>query len=468
MPPRSIVDMRGRKTVSLAVTSNGPAPRVRALLERVRPHVDEIVLAVDRSGDTGALESCADLADRRLTFELRDSPARLIGWIQHQCAGDWILRLDDDEVPSDALLAALPTLAADPHALAFHLRRHWVHPAPDSYIASRPWSVDYQEGRLVRNLPGAWTFDGAVHTVGAIEGEQRYIDAALYHCDLLVTSTAARQSKRVRYESEWPGVALAGTAVNDMYVPEEAAQLESAPVPAGDAAAIRAVIEGSPPGPSTLEGGPVQDVSFAEIDRFNIRRVPAPDGFAASVAIEEAPARVRAARIHHLFVAVTNTGTEPWLWSPPSEPLAGRVPDVEPGWAPVRVQYGWRDPSGERRPYRGWEELLEAVWPGETSRVPVDVRTPADPGGWELDVGVERGGNDFGAATYRVAVHEDPPRSAPSDAAAELAAMRHRLARERSRAGTAEDTADALTRLRRHRLVAWIAGRNGRDNGRAP
>src|SRR5690242_20450211 len=105
--------MRGGQTVSFAVTASGPAGRVRALLERVRPHVDEIVLVVDRNGDTGALEACADLADRRLTFELRDSPARLIGWIQHQCACDWILRLDDDEVPSDSLLAALPALAAD-------------------------------------------------------------------------------------------------------------------------------------------------------------------------------------------------------------------------------------------------------------------------------------------------------------------------------------------------------------------
>ena len=112
--------------------------------------------------------------------------------------------------------------------------------------------------------------------------------------------------------------------------------------------------------------------------------------------------------------------------------------------------------------------LTEAVWPGETSRVPVDVRTPADPGEWELDIGLERGGHDFGASTHRVQVHDDPPPSSPSDAAAELAAMRHRLDRERSRAGKAEDTTEALTRLRRHRLGAWISGLNGHDNGRAP
>jgi hypothetical protein len=46
--------------------------------------------------------------------------------------------------------------------------------------------------------------------------------------------------------------------------------------------------------------------------------------------------------------------------------------------------------------------------------------------------------------------------------------MRHRLDRARSRAENAEDTAQALTRLRRHRLGAWITGLNGHDNGRAP
>src|SRR4051812_13963847 len=100
-------------TLSLAITTRGPAGRVRALLELVRPHVDEIVLAADRSGDPEVLTACADLADKRLRFDLRDSPAQLVGWIQHQCSADWILRLDDDEVPSRALLDALPELMAE-------------------------------------------------------------------------------------------------------------------------------------------------------------------------------------------------------------------------------------------------------------------------------------------------------------------------------------------------------------------
>ena len=98
--------------------------------------------------------------------------------------------------------------------------------------------------------------------------------------------------------------------------------------------------------------------------------------------------------------------------------------------------------------------------------MPVDVRTPADIGEWDLEVRVERGGNEFGGATHRVEVHDAPPRSPRSTAAAELAAMRHRLAREVSRAAEAEDEAESLTRLRRYRMSAWMDRRNGRDNGR--
>ena len=66
--------MPSHQTLSFAITTSGPAARVRTLLEWVRPHVDEIVLAADRDGDPDVLDACADLADRRLRFELRTRP----------------------------------------------------------------------------------------------------------------------------------------------------------------------------------------------------------------------------------------------------------------------------------------------------------------------------------------------------------------------------------------------------------
>jgi hypothetical protein len=139
---------------------------------------------------------------------------------------------------------------------------------------------------------------------------------------------------------------------------------------------------------------------------------------------------------------------------------------AEAAAARVRVGYGWRDPSGGRRPFGGSERLTEAVWPGETSRVPVDIHTPTELGEWDLDVHVERGGHAFGGATHRVQV-EDAASAPPSPAGAELAAMRQRVDRERSRTRRAEVAVNSLTRLRRYRLGAWLARRNGADGGRA-
>src|SRR5215203_2992514 len=97
-------------TISFCICTRGAAARARALLELVRPVVDEIVVGVDDSDDHGTMEACADLADRRLSFASTGVPCRPIGWILRQCSGDWILRLDDDEVPSARLLEELPAL----------------------------------------------------------------------------------------------------------------------------------------------------------------------------------------------------------------------------------------------------------------------------------------------------------------------------------------------------------------------
>lgn len=142
-----------RPAVSFCITTDGPADRVRVLLELVRPHVDEIVLAADRDGGQETLEVCADLADRRLTFELERSPVWLAGWILHQCSGEWILRLDDDEVPSAALLEALPEIVS-----------------------------------------------GNVHESGEWLGEVRMSELAIYHLVLLLRTREEREAKRDDYE----------------------------------------------------------------------------------------------------------------------------------------------------------------------------------------------------------------------------------------------------------------------------
>src|SRR5436305_1503624 len=82
-------------------------PRPRLL----RPVADWIVIGVDTRADADSVRDYATVADRVLPvrFEYLE---RHLAWLHEQCTGDWVLRLDTDEVPSAALLAALPALTA--------------------------------------------------------------------------------------------------------------------------------------------------------------------------------------------------------------------------------------------------------------------------------------------------------------------------------------------------------------------
>ena len=124
---------RGRTspTLSLCVITAGEPGRVRRLLEAWRPHVDEIFLALDERGPHEEIaRAVADLADRMAVLPAMSGMERYLGWAHAQCTGDWILRVDDDELPSRALREALRSLLAERELTHVWLPRRWVHPNP--------------------------------------------------------------------------------------------------------------------------------------------------------------------------------------------------------------------------------------------------------------------------------------------------------------------------------------------------
>src|SRR4051812_29800070 len=285
-------------SISFCLTTRGPLPRLRVLLALVRPHVDEIVVALDRSGNLGALEACADVADRLVTFDYAPPPCRNIGFVQHQCSGDWLLRLDDDEIPSRALLDALPELVADRRPTHYGLSRRWLHPDPGRYVANAPWQPDYQL-RLVRNVPGIWRFTGEMHDGAIVLGERRLVDLPIYHADLLLLDVDARRRKAEKYERLRPDHRAEGMPVNAIYVPEDWDEVATAPVPEADRAAIATVLDAppvaAPAGPSRGDGGgAVEHATLAEINRFNTNRDVGAGAYRARVAFVRPAARVPA------------------------------------------------------------------------------------------------------------------------------------------------------------------------------
>jgi hypothetical protein len=363
------------------MTTRGPAGRVRALLEVVRPVVDEIVVAVDRDGDRETLGACSDLVDRGLVYEFELPAARLIGWIHHQCACDWIIRLDDDEVPGASLLDALPALTAERSLTHFHVPRRWLYPAPNRYILRAPWVPDYQN-RIVRNIPGLWRFAGTLHRGIEVLGEGRFLEMPIYHGDCVLRDIATRRAKREAYDgvgaiSQVDGRRLA-VPVNDMFVPEEREPLPTTPVPPADADLVGRVLDALPPPPLQARA-PVSPrvVSLSEIDRYNSNRTVHDKAYRARVDLALPPGDLPAGTLSYHDVLVENLGSEDFPAGPTPIP-------------PVHVSYRWidaagREPASSRRLPSGFPETVP---PGASTRVLLAVLAPPLPGDYLLEVDV--------------------------------------------------------------------------------
>jgi hypothetical protein len=426
----------------------------------VRPHVDEIVLAVDRAGDAATLDACAELADRRLSFELGEHSSRLYGWLRHQCASDWILLLDDDEVPSAGLLAALPELLGDRYIAYCDLKRRWLFPTPDRYIVSQPWAVEFQ-ARLLRNLPGLWRPNGGLHRIfGEDSGDRRLLDLPIYHCDLVLRPPQARRRKSQFYETLRPGLEYGAFPLNAMYIPEAFDGIETAAVPDEDQRLIHGVLDHVIPPSTPPRTGPVESFSAADIDRFAARQELSASAYRASVSLVGLPRRLPPATLCHYEALVHNRGDERWPSGEGSEPL-------------ILVGFRWRERASGRVVLDGRARFTEVVKPGQTARVLVETVTPRDPGEHVLELDLVHEhlrwfGCDWRAPVCIVDPDEEPllrwPRIRQSYLQQQLGSDIHRLRAglhaSRSQAADAHARANAIEgfmRTRRYRVAATLA-----------
>jgi hypothetical protein len=248
-------------TLSLCVITAGEPERVRRLLEVWRPHVDEVFLALDERGPHEAIVSAVGgLADRTAILPAMPGMERSLGWAHAQCTGDWILRVDDDELPSRALSEALPSLLAERELTHVWLPRRWVHPSPGEAIAQGPWERDTQL-RLVRNQPGSWRFSGRSNI--QVEGAGRIADAPLLHLVLLLNDVERRRA-----------------SMDHLFIPEDVEDLPAAPMDVEDTSAVATFLarldEERPGGRGRRAPAPLRPTTD-ELERWNEDR-PVPHG----------------------------------------------------------------------------------------------------------------------------------------------------------------------------------------------
>jgi hypothetical protein len=341
------------------------------MLRPLRPVAEEIVVAADSRVGKDDLACYAGVADRLLRFEYSPPIERALPWLYGQCRGDWILRLDGDEVLPPAFIRALPRLLEARNVRQYYLPRRWLFPDEGHWLAEWPWEPDHQN-RLVRNDPVLW-LPGLDQSGVDPALPARYLETPVYHLSSVLLTHADRAAKVSAYLAIAPELKAPGgdEELPAFFLPEDHHRLEPLPVPEEDADAIRTVLS------APAEPRPIPDelpvAHREEVDAYWPERQLSPRAYEAS--IEPAVSyRHRTAGAHSIVhVRVRNGGDECW-------PGGQRQPLIQ-------VAYRWLSDDGTVVVPEGIRTAFPcAVRPGEDCLVPAVVAAPETPGRYVLEI----------------------------------------------------------------------------------
>jgi hypothetical protein len=358
--------------LSVCCAVGGPRDVVFSSLELLRPRAAQIVVAVDSRADPEEVAMYGTLADDLFRFEFEGFVERFLSWLHARCTGEWILRLDGDEVVGESLLAELDGLVAARDVAQYWLQRHHLYPDHAHWLREWPWWPDLPV-RLYRNDPLLWT-PGICHTSVTERFPARLVhDPCLYHVEAIVLSAEERAEKLSRYLALDTALIVGHSEEfqTRQKFPERYPGLATAAVPDRDAARIADALESraldAPPRYAGL-------ATRAEIDGFWPERTLDEDSYRGAVRVLDPPETLRPGQRACLRLAVRNDGPELWPGGPERRPL-------------VRVGQRWLDGNGSPSAEpEGRGDLPAPLQPGMESIVPIEIAVPAAPGRYLLEL----------------------------------------------------------------------------------
>src|SRR5215204_7291508 len=293
-----------RVKLSLCIATKDSAEYIEKLLQVGRRFADEVVVAVDASSEDSTEMICREFADKIFRVESPGYVERILPWLNEQCTGDWILRLDDEELPSAGLIEILPDLMNDREMTHYHLRRRTIIGEDRTeWIAQRPWWPDWKL-RLFRNIPSIVRIPGRLHTGYEVKGASRFLyRGSIYHYDFVYHGEQHRKDKVRQYEIISP----AKSGRHHSALPAEEA-LVTRPIPADDPPAQDHTESRTP-----ATRAPIRHVDLAEIDRAAVQECDyGPALFRARLECLDCPQLMEAGRWYKVDVDLRNDSPVAW------------------------------------------------------------------------------------------------------------------------------------------------------------
>ena len=360
--------------LSVCVMTRAPTGRLAAILESLRPVAGEVVIAAEEGLDPGPAASLLELADVVRLFPHREPGDSVIPWLHSLCSGEWILNVDDDEIPSAALIGALPGLTAARGLSHYWLARRWLWQDSAHFLDEPPWGREWVL-KLVRNDPATLRFSDEFHRPVVVSGASRFVDAPLWHADCVLQPFEYRRGKALEYEHARRGMRVDGLALNPaFYLPELRVGLRTGMVPAADRQLIEAALTAPAPTAPREPWRSPQRVSNEEIDRFW------PDGWRSGgelhrgrVEALQRVERLTAGVQQTIDAVVTNESDLTWGGG------ESAVPEV-------RIAARWHGLGGPADAVALRTAFPSDLGPRESQIIPVHVLPPKEPGRYRLEL----------------------------------------------------------------------------------
>ena len=386
--------------LSVCCATADPGARVAEALRPFREVADEIVVAVDSRLDPARLGAYESVADMVVRFEFAPPIERAWSWLSAQMSGDWIFRLDGDEVASPALIAALPRLIEADDVLQYWIPRREVHPDGRRWFDEWPWWPCFIN-RLVRN-DERLHFDGLSHSAAATQLPVRYVEEPFYHLLYASTLVRDRRKKVAYYAGIDPALKAEGSdrLLRHFYLPEDYARLEPVAIPGDDLPYVEAWLRaGDATSPTEASG--IRLFQRAEIDGFWAQRRLEESDYRATIEPLSGHRWMRPGEHRPFRVRVRNRGATRWPGGHDRSPL-------------IRLSYRWRNRGGALVGGDGYRSPLPApLAPGEACIAPVIVAAPGEPGEYVLELDLVHEGVRWFDCDRQVVMRIADERTAP-------------------------------------------------------